>query len=328
MIDRRTFLRALASGLVAGSFFVHGQQPRRVSRVGWLSQSTAAMDESFLDTYRQAMRELGYIEGQTIITEHRFADGRVDRLASVAAELVNIPVDVIVTAGTPASLAAKNATQTIPIVFAASADPVGAGVVASLARPGGNVTGLSLMSAALSGKRLGLLHEALSQVSRATILWDISNPGMALRVQETQAAADRARVTLLRIGVRNLDELESALADLSANRPDVVLVTAEPFTIRHRERIVDFLMRQRIPAMFEDRSFVSAGGLMSYGPSIRDNFRQAATYVDKILKGAKPADLPVAQPVKFELVINSKTAHAMGLSLPQALLLRADEVIQ
>ena len=328
MIDRRTFLRALASGLVAGSFFVYGQQPRRVSRVGWLSQSTAAMDESFLDTYRQAMRELGYIEGQTIITEHRFADGRVDRLASVAAELVNIPVDVIVTAGTPASLAAKNATQTIPIVFAASADPVGAGVVASLARPGGNVTGLSLMSAALSGKRLGLLHEALSQVSRATILWDISNPGMALRVQETQAAADRARVTLLRIGVRNLDELESALADLSANRPDVVLVTAEPFTIRHRERIVDFLMRQRIPAMFEDRSFVSAGGLMSYGPSIRDNFRQAATYVDKILKGAKPADLPVAQPVKFELVINSKTAHAMGLSLPQALLLRADEVIQ
>ena len=296
--------------------------------MGWLSSNAAAMNDSFLDAYRQGVRELGYIEGRTVITEYRFADGRVDRLADLAAELVNVPVDVIVTVGTPASLAAKRATQTIPIVFAASADPVGAGVVVSLARPGGNVTGLSLMSPDLSGKRLELLHEALPHASRATILWDISNPGMALRVQETQVAADRSRVTLLRIGVRNLDELESALAGLSAHRPDVVLVTAEPFTIRHRERIVDFLVQQRIPAIFEDRAFVDAGGLMSYGPSIGENFRQAATYVDKILKGAKPADLPVSQPTKFELVINLKTAKAIGLTLPQPLLLRADEVIQ
>ena len=328
VIDRRAILRALATGLVAGSSVAHAQQPRKPPRVGWLAQSTAAMDEPFLDAYRQAMRGLGYIEGQTVITEYRFAGGSVDRLATFAAELVNIPVDVIVTSGTPASLAAKSATLTIPIVFAASADPVGAGVVGSLARPGGNVTGLSLMSSELSGKRLGILQEALTHVSRASILWDVSNPGMTLRVQETQAAADRARVALLRVGVRNLDELELALADLSAKRPDVVLVTAEPFTIRHRERIVDFLAQQRMPAMFEDRSFVTAGGLMSYGPSIPDNFRQAASYVDKILKGAKPMDLPVAQPVKFELVINLKTAKAIGLTLPRPFLLRADELIE
>ena len=249
-------------------------------------------------------------------------------LANLATELVNVPVDVIVTSGTPASLAAKHATQTIPIVFAASADPVGAGVIVSLARPGGNVTGLSLMSSDLSGKRMELLHEALLRVSRTTILWDISNPGMALRVKETQVAADRLWVTLLRIGVRNLDEFESALVGLSIDRTDVVLVTAEPFTLRHRERIIDFLVQQRVPAMFEDRAFVDAGGLMSYGPSIRDNFRQAATYVDKILKGAKPADLPVSQPTKFELVINLKTAKAIGLSLPRSLLARADELIQ
>jgi len=326
-MDRRTFIGTLAGGLVAAPFAVEAQQPQRVPRVGWLSPNAAAMNESNLDAYRQAMRGLGYVEGRTVITVYRFADGRVDHLADRARELVNVPVDVIVTSGTPASLAAKQVTQTIPIVFAVSSDPVGGGVVASLARPGGNVTGLSLMSSDLSGKLLELLHEFLPQVSRAAILWDISNPGMALRVQETQVAADRSRIILRRLGVLNLDELESALAGFSAQRPDVVVVTAEPFTNRHRERIIAFLVQQRIPAMFEDRTFVDAGGLMSYGPSVRDNFRQAATYVDKILKGAKPADLPVAQPTKFELVINLKTAKALGITIPQSLLLRADEVI-
>jgi putative ABC transport system substrate-binding protein len=327
-MDRRTFIGTLAGGLVAAPFAGEAQQPQRVPRVGWLSPNVAAMNESNLDAYRQAMRGLGYVEGRTVTTVYRFADGRVDHLADLARELVNVPVDVIVTSGTPASLAAKQVTQTIPIVFAVSSDPVGGGVVASLARPGGNVTGLSLMSSDLSGKRLELLHEFLPQISRAAILWDISNPGMALRVQETQVAADRSRIILRRIGVRNLDELESALAGFSAQRPDVVVVTAEPFTNRHRERIIAFLVQQRIPAMFEDRTFVDAGGLMSYGPSVRDNFRQAATYVDKILKGAKPADLPVAQPTKFELVINLKTANALGITIPQSLLLRADEVIE
>ena len=306
---------------------VAAQAPRRVPRVGWLSQTSATMEVSFRENYLQAMRELGYVEGRTVVTEYRFGDGRTDRLVELALELVNLPVDVIVTSGTPATLAAKQATQSIPIVFAASADPVGAGVVASLARPGGNVTGLSLMSSDLSRKRLEIMQEALSQVSRASILWDITNPGMALRVEETQSAADRLRVTLLRLGVLGLGELDSALAALPAMRPDVVLVTTEPFTILHRDRIVQFLLQQRLPAIFEDRSFVVAGGLMSYGPSIGDNFRQAAGYVDRILKGAKPQDLPVSRPSKFELVINLKTANAIGLKLPPALLQRADEVI-
>lgn len=326
--DRRGIVRTLAIGLMSVHFATYGQQPRKLPRVGWLSPNSAAMNESFLNAYRQAMHELGYVEGRTVITDYRFADGSVDRLADLAAELVNLSVDVIVTAGTPASLAVKNLTTSIPIVFAASADPVGGGVVVSLAKPGGNVTGLSLMSSDLSGKRLELLHQALPRVSRAAILWDISNPGMALRVQQTQIAADQARVALLRVGVRNLDELESALGGLVAQRPDLVLVTAEPFTIRHRSRIIDFLLQQRIAAMFEDRTFVDAGGLMSYGPSISDNFRQAATYVDKILKGARPAELPISQPTRFELIINLKTAKAIGLDVPQQLLLRADEVIQ
>jgi putative ABC transport system substrate-binding protein len=328
MLDRRKFIATFALPLVAVPFAVAPQPPRRVPRVGWLSQTSATMEESFREKYRQAMRELGYIEGRTVVTEHRFGDGRTDRLTDLARELVDFPVDVIVTSGTPATLAAKQATQTIPIVFAASADPVGAGVVASLARPGGNVTGLSLMSSDLSRKRLEIMQEALSQFSRASILWDISNPGMALRVEETQTAADLLRVKLLRVGVLGLGELESALAGLPALRPDVVLVTTEPFTIRHRERIVEVLLQYRLPAIFEDRSFVVAGGLMSYGPDIGDNFRQAAGYVDKILKGAKPQDLPVARPSNFELVINLKTANAIGIKLPASLLQRADEVVQ
>jgi putative ABC transport system substrate-binding protein len=273
------------------------------------------------------MLELGYIEGQTVTTEYRFADGNADRLEQFAAELVNLPVDLIVADGTPASLALKRLTKTIPIVFAASADPVGTGIVASLARPGANVTGLSLMTSDLSGKRLELLQQAVPHVSRAAILWDVSNPGMELRVKQTQAAADLSRVALLRIGVRNLEELESALQGLLVQRPDLVLVTAEPFTIRHRTRILDFLLAQRIPAIFEDRTFVEAGGLMSYGPSVADNFRRTPSYVDKILKGVNPAELPVSQPTRFELVVNLKTAKAIGLVLPSPLILRADDVI-
>ena len=237
-------------------------------------------------------------------------------------------MDLIVATGTSAGLAAKQQTKTTPIVFAASADPVGAGIVASLAQPGGNATGMSLMSSDLSGKRLELLREALPNVSRAAILWDISNAGMTLRVQQTQIAADQSKVALLRLGVRTLDELESALANLAADRPDLVLVIAEPFTIRHRTRIVEFLLQQRIPAMFEDRLFVELGGLMSYGPTISDSFLQAAGYVDKILRGTRPADLPVAQPTKFEFVVNLRTARAIGVKIPESVLLRADEVIQ
>jgi putative ABC transport system substrate-binding protein len=318
----------MSLALVASPRYAQAQPRTRVPRVGWLAQSSPTMEESFREAYRQAMRELGYVEGRTVVTEHRFGEGRADRLVSLAAELASLPVDVIVTSGTPATVAAKQATRTIPIVFAASADPLGAKVVASLAQPEGNVTGLSLMSPDLSQKRLEIIGETVSRLNRATILWDVTNPGMLSRVQETELAAERARVELLRLGVRSLDELDAAIERLSIHRPDAVLVTTEPFTILHRKRIVDFLVEQRLPAMYEDRSFVAAGGLMSYGPDIRDNFRQAASYVDKILKGAKPGDLPVSQPSKFELVVNLKTARAIGLDVPRQLLLRADEVIE
>jgi len=327
-MDRRALITALAGCLGLTTLSVTAQLPKKLPRIGWLSPNNATMNKSFIDAYRQGMVELGYVEGRTVTTEYRFADGSIDRLPGLASELLGLPVDLIVATGTSAGLAAKQQTKTTPIVFAASADPVGAGIVASLAQPGGNATGMSLMSSDLSGKRLELLREALPNVSRAAILWDISNAGMTLRVQQTQIAADQSKVALLRVGVRTLDELESALANLAADRPDLVLVIAEPFTIRHRTRIVEFLLQQRIPAMFEDRLFVELGGLMSYGPTISDSFRQAAGYVDKILRGTKPADLPVAQPTKFEFVVNLRTARAIGVKMPESVLLRADEVIQ
>ncbi len=240
-MDRRALITALAGCLGLTTLSVTAQLPKKLPRIGWLSPNNATMNKSFIDAYRQGMVELGYVEGRTVTTEYRFADGSIDRLPGLASELLGLPVDLIVATGTSAGLAAKQQTKTTPIVFAASADPVGAGIVASLAQPGGNATGMSLMSSDLSGKRLELLREALPNVSRAAILWDISNAGMTLRVQQTQIAADQSKVALLRLGVRTLDELESALANLAADRPDLVLVIAEPFTIRHRTRIVDFL---------------------------------------------------------------------------------------
>jgi putative ABC transport system substrate-binding protein len=233
-----------------------------------------------------------------------------------------------VTASTPASLAAKQATAKIPIVFAASSDPISTGVVATLARPGGNVTGLSLMASDLSAKRLELIHILVPQVSRIAVLWDSSNPGMALRVRETKAAAEQSKVAFFDAGARDLDGLEAMFAELSKQRPGALLVTAEPFTTQHRVRILDFMMRNAIPCMYEESRYVEAGGLISYGPSVRDLFRRSALYVDKIIKGANPADLPVEQPTKFELVINLKTAKALGLGVPDSILVRADKVIE
>jgi putative ABC transport system substrate-binding protein len=233
-----------------------------------------------------------------------------------------------VTAGTPAGFAAKKATSTIPIVLGANSDPVGVGLVASLARPGGNATGNSLMAPDLSAKRLEILHALAPEISRIAILWDSSNPGMAERVRETKIAADQSHVLLHTVGPRNLNELDTAFADLLNARPDALLVTAEAFTRQHLVRILDFANNNKIPAMFEDSSYVAAGGLMSYGPDYQDVFRKAAVFVDKILKGAKPADLPIEQPTKFELAINLKTAKAIGLSIPPTLLTTADKVIE
>jgi putative ABC transport system substrate-binding protein len=274
------------------------------------------------------MRELGYVEGRNVETEYLYADGRIDLLPGHAATLVAHKVDLIVTAGTPGCLAAKQATTITPIVFAVSSDPLSTGVVTSLARPGGNITGLSLMASDLSAKRLELLRNLLPGFGRVAVLWDSSNPGMALRVRETEHAAEQLKIVFFDAGARDLDGLEASFATLSEQRPEALVVTAEAFTNRHRDRILDFTMRNRIPAVYEDGRFAQAGGLMAYGPSVPDLFRRAATYVDKILKGAKPADLPVEQPVRFELVLNLKTAKALGLTVPPSLLAIADEVIE
>jgi putative ABC transport system substrate-binding protein len=327
VIERRTLLFALGTAAVAPLKSFAQQQSGKIPLIGWLVPGTQATQD-LLDAYRRGMRELGYVEGRNVETEYLYADGQIDRLPGHAATLVAHKVDIIVTAGTPGCLAAKQATTTIPIVFAVSSDPLSTGVVASLARPGGNITGLSLMASDLSAKRLELLQSLIPGFGRVAVLWDSSNPGMALRVSETQIAAKQLKIAFYDAGARDLDGLEASFAALSKQRPEAMVVTAEAFTNRHRDRILDFIMRNRIPAVYEDGRFAQAGGLMAYGPSTPDLFWRAATYVDKILKGAKPADLPVQQPTKFELVINLKTAKALGLEIPPTLLARADEVIE
>ena len=320
---RRDFLTIVAAWPLVG----RAQQARGIPRIGWLVPGTTSTHGMLLKEFQRGMRDLGYVEGRSVLIEWRYAEGKIDRLFVLAAELASLPVDVIVTVGS-AALATKRATSTIPIVLAASADPVGAGVVQSLARPGGNVTGLSVMGSDLSGKRLELLHALVPRMSRLAILWDSSNAGMALRVRETQLAAERLHVGLRSVGARNLDELEAVLADLSRQRPDALLVTTESFTRLHQARIVDFSSRHRIPTMYEESTYVDAGGLMSYGVDLGAVYRRAATYVDKILKGANPGELPIEQPTQFELVLNLKSAKAIGIAFPSPILLRADRVIE
>jgi putative tryptophan/tyrosine transport system substrate-binding protein len=318
---RRAFI-AVLGGAAAWPFTARAQQR---FRIGLLNTGASTF---FIAPFMGKLGELGYVEGKNIVIDRKFAEGNSERLKEFAAELVRQNVDVIVTIGTPAAFAAKQATSTIPIVFGAISDPVGVGLVASLARPGGNATGNSLMAPDLSAKRLDILRTLAPGITRFAILWDSSNPGMAERVHETEIAADQSHVLLHTVGPRNLNELEAAFAELLNQRPDALLVTTEAFTRQHLGRILDFANRNKIPAMFEDSSFVEAGGLMSYGPSYEEVFRTAAVFVSKILKGAKPGDLPIEQPTKFELVINLKTAQALGIEIPPTLLARADRVIE
>jgi putative tryptophan/tyrosine transport system substrate-binding protein len=328
MLNRRGLLVVLGATLFAVPRSLAEQNSRSVPRIGWLVPTTQAEWNGLLDEYRSGMRELGYVEGRTVQTEYLYADGQFDRLPDLAEKLVDHKVDLIVTASTPASLAAKRATRNIPIVFAASSDPISTGVVASLAHPGGNVTGLSLMASDLSAKRVELLQTLVPRLGRMAVLWDSSNPGMALRARETRAAAERAGIVFFDAGAQNLDGLEAMFAELSKQKPVAVVVTTEPFTQKHRSRILDFMSRNGIPAMYEEVRFVEDGGLMSYGPSSSDLFRRSAVYVDKIIKGAKPADLPVEQPTKFELAINLAAAKALGLSVPDSILVQAEKVIE
>jgi putative ABC transport system substrate-binding protein len=327
MLNRRTLLIAIGTAAARPPYSFAQQNPGKLPRIGWLVPGRRAEQESVLEEYRRGMRELGYVEGHTVETEYLYADGQVGRLSYLAAKLVRDRVDVIVTVSTPASLAAKRSTDKIPIVFTASADPISSGVVTSLAYPGGNVTGLSLMASDLSAKRLELIRTLVPQVSRIAVLWDSSNPGMALHVRETRAAAEQSKIGFFDAGVHDLDGLETLFGELSKRRPEAMLVTAEPFTTEYRTRILDFMARNAIPAMYEESRYVEAGGLMSYGPNMRDLYRRSATYVDKILKGTNPATLPVEQPANFELVINLNTAKALELTIPNGIFVRADNVI-
>ena len=318
---RREFVTLLGGAAALWPLAGRAQKP---FKIGLLDTGLGA---EFAVPFIRKLAELGYVEGKNVVIERKSAGGNAELLPGLAADLVRQGVDVIVTAGTPAGFAAKKATSTIPIVLGANSDPVGVGLVASLARPGGNATGNSLMAPDLSAKRLDILHTLAPGISRIAILWDSSNPGMAERVRETKIAADQSHVLLHTVGPRNLNELDTAFADLLNARPDALLVTAETFTRQHLVRILDFANSNKIPAMFEDSSYVVAGGLMSYGPDYQDVFQKTAIFVDKILKGANPADLPIEQPTKFELVINLKTAKALGLEIPPKLIALADRVI-
>ena len=305
------------------------QQTAKVPRVGWLSPGSGTSDENFLASFRDGLRELGWVAGQNIAIESRWAEGRFERLPDLAAELVRLKVDVIVASVTQASLAAKHATGTIPIVMVGVGDPLGSGLVASLARPGGNVTGPSSMLAEASGKQLALLKETVPKASPVAVLWNPANPvWQAAALKETESAAQALGLRLQLLEARGPDELEGAFAAMTRERAGALFIPADIIFVRYAQRIADLAASYRLPAMFGFREHVQAGGLMSYAANFGVMFRRAATFVDKILKGAKPGDLPVEQPTKFELVINLKTAKALGLTIPQSLLLRADEVIQ
>jgi putative ABC transport system substrate-binding protein len=317
-------LGTLAAGVTAGA-----QQATRVTRIGVLFASTPAATSHLLEGLRQGLREHGYVEGQHIILERRYGQSGVERMSDVAAELVRIKVDVIVAATDPATAALRQQTQTIPVVRANGTDPVGTGFVASLARPGGNVTGLSALSPELSGKRLGLLREVVPGLARVAIIWNPDVRGAVFDYKETEAAARLLRLQLQSVEVSRVEDLDRAFSAVTNQRAQALIVqTPNPVLFANRSQIVRFAQRNRLPSMYGQKEFADAGGLITYGPNTADLWRRAATYVDKILKGAKPGELPVEQPTTFELVVNLKTAKTLGLAIPQSLLQQADHVIQ
>ena len=305
------------------------QQPKKVAKIGYLIPSTPAAAVHAVEAFRQGLRELGYVEGKTFLLELRYGQAKAERFPELARELVGLKVDVIVTASDGAIAAVKRETQTIPIVMAVSSDPVGIGFVASLAHPGGNMTGLSMISPELSGKRLGLLREVVPGLSRVVFLWNPDVRGGVLDYNQTEAAASALRLQLQSVEVSRSEDLDRALSAITKERAQALMVPApNPVGFASRGQIAAFAQKNKLPSMYGQQEYVDAGGLMSYGPSIRDMHRRAATYVDKILKGTKPADLPVEQPMKFELVINLKTAKQIGLTIPPNVLARADRVIR
>lgn len=302
-------------------------EAQQTARLGFISSSTTNVSSPFLNALRQGLKDFGYEERKNLIIEYRFAESK-EQLPGMAADLVRLKVDVILAGGSEGITAAKNATQTIPIVMTNSGDALKEGFVVSLARPGGNITGLTQISPELAGKRLQILKELLPRLSRVAVLWHPLHPNTPLTFKETQAAAEGLGLRVLSLEVREPKEFDDAFTTLARERIAALVVLRDPFTVRHRALIVEAALKLRAPSIYETGDFVQAGGLMFYGPNFAELYRRSAAYVDKILKGAKPSDLPVEQPTRFELVINTKTAKALGLTIPQALLMRADEVIQ
>ncbi len=304
------------------------QQAKKVPRIGFLFAGDPSAVVGRIEAFRQGLRERGYVEGKNIVIEYRYGEGKLDRVPPLAAELVRLKVDVIVTGGPTDTRAAKQATTALPIVMAQDSDPVGSGFVASLARPGGNVTGLSTLAPELSGKQLELLKEIVPKLSRVAVLGNSTEPGNAQALKEIELAAGAFKVQLQNLDVRDSKDIETAFSAIKKERARAFIVLRNPVTSAHRKQVVELAAKSRLPAMYVSPEWVEAGGVMSYAPDIRDNWRRAAVFVDKILNGAKPADLPVEQPMKFEFIVNLKAAKQIGLTIPPNVLVRANRVIR
>ena len=318
----------LCASLLVLSSSAEAQQAGKIPRIGFQGNSTAELEANLIEPFRAGLRELGYVEGKNILIEWRWAEGKYERFPTLIAELIASKVDLIVTAGTPASLAVKKATTSIPLVMIAVGDPVATGLVASLAQPGGNITGLTSISAEMEGKRLELLREVVPKISHIAVFWNAASPIQVIQEKETRLAAQAMKMKMLSLGVRAADEFDNAFATIIKERPDALVVLADRLFLHNRVRLMDFATKNRLPGVHAYVELVEAGGLMSYGPSYSGMHRRAAYFVDKILKGAKPGELPVERPAKFELVINLKAAKQIGLTIPQSVLYRADKLIK
>jgi ABC-type uncharacterized transport system substrate-binding protein len=328
VMDRRAFIGFFVGGFLAAPLAARAQEGK-TWRIGFLEAGAPAANQHFLDAFKRGLHEQGYVEGQNVVVVERWADGNVERFPALLDELVQLKVEIIVVASTPGAVAARAAVKTVPVIFVGVGDPVGNGIVASLGRPGGNLTGFSQAEEeGLVGKRIELFREAVPPIDRLALIWNSTAPGVALRLKEARSSAAKFRVTLRPFDVRDAKELDGTFAAISKDRLTRLMVLADPLTVSNRVHIVELAAKARLPAIYPFLEFTRVGGLMAYGPSIPELFRRAAGYVGKILKGAKPADLPIEQPTKFDLVINLKTAKALGLTIPPSLLGRADELIQ
>lgn len=327
-MDRRTFIGVVPGALLTLPLTIKAQRAGKVPRIGYVGQNSADLGQAQLAAFRQGLRERGWVEGQNVAIEVRFAEGKVDQLPALVSELINLEVDIIVTGSSAATWAAKNATQSIPIVMAASANALGEGLVFSLAHPGGNITGMTFLAEPeIAGKQLQLLKEVAPAASRVAVLTNPTNRSHAAFAREAKVAARSLGAQVQVLEASDLDHLDSAFAAMTKEHAAALLVLTDSVFIGQRRRIVDLALRSRLPALYSQKEFVDDGGLLSYGPSLSDMFRRAATHVDKILRGAKASDIPIEQPTKFELIISLTTARALGITIPQSLLQRADEVI-